>query len=77
MSESLISDTQLKALWKQAIASSLYPDNDWPAHKIYYILLKKYIIESYRKSQTEHQNEQENLHDSKEGSCTHSSVGME
>lgn len=77
MSELLISDTQLKSLWKKSIIASLYPDNDWPAYKIYYILLRKYIIESYCKSQIEHKNEQENLQDPKEGSYAHSSVGME
>ena len=36
---SLISDSKLKTLWKQAVTASLSPDNDYPAYKIYYILL--------------------------------------
>jgi hypothetical protein len=47
---SLISDSKLKTLWKQAVTASLSPDNDYPAYKIYYILLRKDIIEKYCKN---------------------------
>lgn len=45
MSESVISDLRLKTLWKQAVTASLSPDNNYPAYKLYYILLKKEIVE--------------------------------
>ena len=48
-----ISDSKLKSLWKQAVTASLSPDNDHPAHKLYYILLRKEIVEKYCKNQKE------------------------
>ena len=47
-----ISDEKLKILWKQSVTASLFPDNNHPAYKIYYILLKKEIIENYINSQS-------------------------
>jgi hypothetical protein len=47
MTEPLISDSKLKSLWKQAVVASLSPDNEHQAYKIYYILLRKEIVEKY------------------------------
>jgi len=47
MTEPLISDSKLKTLWKQAVTASLSPDNEHQAYKIYYILLRKEIVEKY------------------------------
>jgi hypothetical protein len=52
MIEPLISDSKLKSLWKQAVVASLSPDNEHQAYKIYYILLRKQIVEKYCQSQT-------------------------
>lgn len=57
MTEPFIPDTKLKSLWKQAVTASLFPDNVHPAYKLYYILLRKDIIENYCKSQTQEINE--------------------
>jgi len=57
MSEELIPDSKLKSLWKQSITASLSPDNDFHPYKLYYILLKKEIIENYRKTQTQEINQ--------------------
>lgn len=38
-----ISDEKLRSLWKYAVNLSLGPDNEFPAFKLYYILLKKEI----------------------------------
>jgi hypothetical protein len=48
-----ISDVKLKSLWKQAVTASLSPENDHPAYKLYYIFLRKEIIEKYCKNQKE------------------------
>lgn len=50
---SSISDSKLKTLWKQAVTASLSPDNEHPAYKLYYILLRKEIVEKYCKSNNE------------------------
>jgi hypothetical protein len=47
---SSISDSKLKTLWKRAVTASLSPDNDYPAYKLYYILLRAEIVEKYCKT---------------------------
>lgn len=42
-----ISDEKLQSLWKYAVNLSLGPDNEFPAYKLYYILLKKEIAEKH------------------------------
>ena len=42
-----ISDDKLRSLWKYAVNLSLGPDNEFPAYKLYYILLKKEIFYLY------------------------------
>jgi hypothetical protein len=50
---SSISDSKLKTLWKRAVTASLSPDNDYPAYKLYYILLRAEIVEKYCKTYEE------------------------
>jgi len=73
-----ISDEKLLNTWKTAVTMSLSPNNSFPAYKLYYILLRKEIIQKYIKStKGENLNVEENLHDSEERSDTYSSMGME
>lgn len=44
-----ISDEKLQSLWKYAVNLSLGPDNEFPAYKLYYILLKKEIAQKHMK----------------------------
>lgn len=65
-----ISDDKLRSLWKYAVNLSLGPDNEFPAYKLYYILLKKEIAEKHLRSKItkeESSNGKENLHDREEG----------
>lgn len=75
-----ISDEKLHNIWKTAVTMSLSPDNIFPAYKLYYILLRKEIVKRFlplMSTKGESLNEEENLHDSKEGSDAQSSMGME
>jgi hypothetical protein len=59
-----ISDDKLLKLWKHAVITSLGPDNLFPAYKLYYILLRKEIVEKYIKStKGESSNGEENVYD--------------
>jgi hypothetical protein len=49
----LIPDDKLKKLWKMAVTASLDPDNEYQAYKLYYILLRKEIVENYAKEYQE------------------------
>ncbi len=55
-----ISDDKLKKLWKMAVTASLDPENEHHAYKLYYILLKKEIVENYLKSSEEEKIQIEN-----------------
>jgi len=60
----VILDEQLKKLWKHAVTISLDPDNNFPAYKIYYLLIRKKIIEKHLKiTEGEITNDEENLYD--------------
>lgn len=48
-----ISDEKLKKLWKMAVTASLDPENEYQAYKLYYILLRKEIVENYIKTEEE------------------------
>lgn len=50
---SSISDSKLRTLWKRAVTASLSPDNEYPAYKLYYILLRAEIVEKYCKTHTD------------------------
>lgn len=63
LDEIYISDEKLQSLWKYAVNLSLGPDNIFPAYKLYYILLKKEIVERHAKTKGESSNGKENLHD--------------
>jgi hypothetical protein len=63
LDEIYISDEKLQSLWKYAVTLSLGPDNIFPAYKLYYILLKKEIVEKHTKTKGEPSNGKENLHD--------------
>lgn len=59
-----IPDDKLKILWKQAVTASLSPENNYPAYKLYYIFLRKEIIEKYcPQLETTLTNDEKNLHD--------------
>lgn len=61
-----LSDDQLQKLWKHAVLLSLGPENIFPAFKIYYILLRKEIIERHLKFTTMDKNAKDDGLDPKE-----------